>query len=347
MRLVCLDCGRKVERGRCVCGGSLDPKYEEAGETDGVGIWRYSDLPVDHKDAVSMGEGGTPIVELSGNVGEGVDKFYVKDEGRNPTGSVCDREMSVALSVAANEGVDTVSLYSPGNSGVSAAAYAARAGIDCRVYVPYRAPYDVKAMINVHGGDMQVVRGRLQQARERSEEAGLYSVSSFDTPYRHDALKTVAYEIIRVLKPDHVICPVGDGTLYMGLDKALPQDVSLHAVQPEGCAPIVKTYISGKPGLSVSPDTVVGELEDPDPPGDRYVLKALENRGDAVMVSDSDVLETALQAAGCGVELSLEGAVAVAGCSELGVGGTVVAVNPSMGRFYADALRNRIMYHGE
>lgn len=348
MKLVCIECGREGEGSRCKCGGLLDPRYEARDTLARRDMWRYSDLPVPPDDAVSMGEGGTPLVGVDELAPAGVDRFLVKDEGRNPTGSVHDRSMSAAVSKVAGEDVDSVSLYSAGDSGVSAAAYAARAGLDCMVYVPSRAPFGAKALINVHGGDMTVVPGRLPEARREAGEnlGGATSLSAFDPPYLHDALKTVAYETVESVDADHVVCPVGSGALYLGLHKGLPSDVGLHAVQPEGCAPFVRAHESGEYTAWSSPDTVVGEVEDPDPPGAEYVLDALESRGGAVAVSDDDALDAALEAAGLGLELSPAGGVAVAGMGELGLDGTVVVVNPAAGGRYADVLRNRLVYHG-
>lgn len=346
MKLVCMECGGDAEGSRCVCGGYLDPRYTEFSSRDHDGMWRYTDLPVEPGQSVSMREGGTPLVEL--DAPDGVESLLVKDEGRNPTGSVHDRSMSAAVSVVAGGDVEEAVLYSAGDSGVSAAAYCARAGLPCSVYVPSRAPFHAKAMINVHDADMTVVGGRLPEARREARDAGdgARSLSVFENPYVHDALKTVAYEIMEA-EPDHVVCPVGSGALYVGLDKGLPPKVGLHAVQSGGCAPIVRAHESGRYSAWESPDTVVGELEDPDPPGAGLVLEALESRGEAAAVSDGDALDAALEAARQGIEMSPAGAVALAGSRELGLEGTVVVVNPSAGGRYADVLRNRLVYHGE
>lgn len=346
MKLVCMDCGRDSEGTRCSCGGILDPRYDDFGVGEGEGMWRYTDLPVEPGQAVSTGEGSTPLVELDDAL-DGIDPLLVKDEGRNPTGSVHDRSMSAAVSVAAEEGAEEAVLYSAGDSGVSAAAYCARAGLSCSVYVPSRAPFHAKALVNVHDADMTVVGGRLPGARREARGAsdGTRSLSVFENPYVHDAFKTVAYEVTAA-EPSHVVCSVGTGALYLGLDKGLPPHVGLHAVQPEGCAPIVRAHESGRYTAWESPDTVVGELEDPDPPGAGPVLEALQDRGGAASVGDGDALDAGLEAARQGIELSPAGAVALAGCRELGLDGTVVVVNPSAGAKYADVLRNRLVYHG-
>src|SRR5688500_215291 len=57
-------------------------------------LWRYHEvLPLPAAQAVSLGEGFTPLLEVERNV-------WVKDESRNPTGSFKARGMAVAVSMA-------------------------------------------------------------------------------------------------------------------------------------------------------------------------------------------------------------------------------------------------------
>ncbi|XGI83168.1 pyridoxal-phosphate dependent enzyme [Halorutilales archaeon Cl-col2-1] len=356
MRTVCYTCRDED----CDCEhGILDPVYKEpkpSDETDAdanlTGIWEYADLP--SVDPVSMGEGDTPLVASPKLADEcGVSEFYVKDEGRNPTGSVRDRGMTVAVSVAASEGAEGVSLFSTGNGGVSAAAYAARAGIDSEVYLPSRARHDAKSLINVHGGDMNVVRGRLGDARESFEDARgdtvSASVAPFETPYRHDGLKTLGYEVREELDEiDHVVCPVGNGEVFLGLDKSLDEDTRIHAVQSSGCSPVVDAFSSEYQPCD-SPDTVVGDLEVADTPAG-HVIPQLD-RGDAVAVDDSEALDSAVDLASTdGTEVSPSGGVAVAGALRLSENfdedDTVVVITPASGRAYADVLRSQMMSRG-
>ncbi len=101
-------------------------------------IREYADRLPAHvqQRVVTLGEGGTPLVEapaLSTLTGAEV---FVKVEGMNPTGSFKDRGMTAAISVAKAAGNEAVICASTGNTSASAAAYAARAGITCAVLVP-------------------------------------------------------------------------------------------------------------------------------------------------------------------------------------------------------------------
>ena len=209
--------------GRCPdCDGILDPAYDydalgltrETLSGDGPGLWRYESLmPFPASVAVSLDEGNTPLVEAPKLADElGVGEVYIKDEGRNPTGTFKDRGQAMAMTAAAQHGAETVALATAGNAGQAASAYAANADIDSEVFVPTRASFVNKAMINVHGGEMTVVEGRIGDAGAAYDDAiaeneEWHSVKTFVTPYRHEGKKTMLYETVEQLDwavPDHV-----------------------------------------------------------------------------------------------------------------------------------------------
>jgi len=309
------------------------------------GIWGRDRLTPLGVEPVTTGEGDTPLVSLSDSAEEyDAESLYVKDESRNPTSSVYDRAASAGVSVASKNGAEAVSLYSPGNSAVSVASYAGRAVLDCTVYVPARARFDVKAMVNVHGASMEVGGKDLRDARNRFKGEGdtdAYSLSPFDEPALVDGLATVGDEIEGATEvgADAVVCPVGTGELLVALDESLDGDTHLYAAQPEGCAPLVDNV--------ETPDTVVGELEDPAPPELGRLREVVESRDGVVTVTDGEALDACLNGAREGVSLSPAGGVTLAALSGIDADGSVVVVNPSSGRLHADALRNRMVYHGE
>ncbi|MGO1324949.1 MAG: pyridoxal-phosphate dependent enzyme, partial [Brevibacterium aurantiacum] len=86
--------------------------------------------------AVTLGEGGTPLIKaekLSELTGADV---WVKYEGLNPTASFKDRGMTMAITKALAQGAKAVICASTGNTSASAAAYATKAGLTCAVLVP-------------------------------------------------------------------------------------------------------------------------------------------------------------------------------------------------------------------
>ena len=232
--LRCTDCEALFDvgeaPGRCPdCGGILDPEYDydsldvtrETFSGDGPGLWRYESLmPFPASVAVTLDEGNTPLVEAPALADElGVGQVFIKDEGRNPTGTFKDRGQAMAVTAAAQHGAETVALATAGNAGQAASAYAAKADIDSEAFVPTRASFVNKAMINVHGGEMTVVEGRIGDAGAAYDDAiadheEWHSVKTFVTPYRHEGKKTMLYETVEQLDwevPDHVVYPTGGG----------------------------------------------------------------------------------------------------------------------------------------
>ncbi|PCR89238.1 threonine synthase [Natrinema ejinorense] len=386
--LECVDCGATVdaaESHQCpACGGALDPTYEyDAIDLDRERLasrpfdsqWRYAELlPVARESAVTTAEGATPLVDCPDLADElGVGRVLIKDEGRNPTGSVTDRGASMAVTAALEHGATDVALPSTGNGGQAAAAYAARAGLEAHAYLPSRSGFTNKAMVNVHGGDMNVVGGRFDDAAAAFEE-GLaehddwYSLRSFDTPYRHEGAKTLFYELAEQLEwavPDAICYPTGAGTGLVGLAKAtrefrelglIDETPALYAAQASGCAPIVDALEDGRDEHEPvdHPDTICGELEVPDPTASARVLEVIrETDGGAVATDDPDILEAAVRVAQTtGLELIPSAGAAASGAWELAERGafdgdeTVVIVNTGSGNKEADVLRSHLMSQG-
>ncbi|WP_435069927.1 pyridoxal-phosphate dependent enzyme [Haloplanus sp. C73] len=377
-----LDCTATGERydpghvGRSDADAPLDPVYDldavDSLPTDPDSMWDYDALlPVPAERAVSAGEGATPLLdadELAADLG--VEAVCLKDEGRNPTGSILDRGLSVAATMAQVHGADLLALAAPGDAGQSAAAYAGRMDADCYAYLPSRAPFPNKAMVNVHGADMRVIGGRYPDALDALEsdlQREWYSLQAFTTPYRHDGAKTLAYEVAAArdwTAPDAAVVAVGTGETLVGVARGFRDLVELgltermprcYAVQPEGCAPVVDAHEEGTAVSAVEyPDTICGELEIPDPPGGEMALDAIESTGgDAVAVSDDDLLESAVALTQrLGTEVGAVGGAAAAGAwalaerDALSDDDTVLLLNADAGVKTADVLRSHLMGQG-
>ncbi|QSG02558.1 threonine synthase [Natranaeroarchaeum sulfidigenes] len=386
--LRCLDCGETVSAdqdvGRCPdCGGVLDPQYEydeidldreTLDDRTDRSQWRYCELlPFTRESAVSLDEGGTPLVECPRLADElDVGRVLVKDDGRLPTGSTADRGQSLALTAATEADETAVALPSPGASAQSAAAYAARAGLDSHAFVPSRTPFTNKAMINVHGGDMNVIGGRFGDAVEAFEDAiaeeSWHSLSAFDTPYRHEGRKTVLFEIVEQLDwtlPDAIVAPTGTGLSIAGLYKGARElrelgfvdDLpALYVAQAAGCAPFVEAWGAERSEAAPVelPDTICGELEIPDPNGSAHVLDALAaTDGGAVSVEDPEILESAVTAASSeGLEVGTSTGAALGGTwrlaerDTLGEDDCIVVLNTGAGSKDNDVLRSHLMGQG-
>ena len=390
--LSCTDCGESFgvdEHARCPeCGAPLSPTYDlDAVDADafgdrdgrGPGQYRFGDLlPFPAETALTAGEGATPLVRTDRLTDElGVAAAYVKDEGRNPTGTYVDRGMSLAVTAAADRELEPLALAAAGNAGQSAAAYAGRTDLRSYAFVPSRTAFSNKAMVNVHGGEMRVVGGRYGDAAAAVDEqlaAEYHSLQEFTTPYRHDGAKTIAYELLGdgpasdaddTSLPDAVVLPASTGELVVGVVRGLEDLVDLglaeavpdvYTVQAAGCAPIATAFESGADAVEAwtGPDTIVGELEIEDPAGGDLALAALDRvDGDALAVEDDDALESAVTVAQTEViEVGGAGGVALAGAWRLAESGAlgsddeVVVVNPDAGVKTPDVLRSHLMGKG-
>ncbi|WP_232687491.1 threonine synthase [Halobacterium zhouii] len=387
--LRCVDCGETFDpetaTHRCPdCEGILDPTYDyDSVELDRddlesrrfESMWRYEELlPFTCDSAVSMHEGTTPLVECPRLADElGVERVLIKDEGQNPTGTFKDRGQTLAVTAAVQHGASDVALASAGNAGQAASAYAGRAGLDSHVFLPTRSGFTNKAMVNVHGGDMTIVEGRIGDAGAAYEDAmadhdDWYSVKTFETPYRHEGKKTMYYEVVEQLDwevPDRVVYPTGGGVGLVGMQKAaeefrdlgLTDDLpAMYAAQAEGCAPVVRAFEEDRDTHEAwdAPDTICGGIEIPDPGASPLILDALrESGGGAVATSDEDILDAAvLVAQHEGIEMGATPAAAASGAWELAQQGefdeddTVVVMNTGTANKDADVVRSHLMGKG-
>ncbi len=227
----CLRCGTgqpdpaAIACGRC--GGPLGFAYDGDLAPDnaaGPGMWRYwRSLPVAFgADVVTLGEGGTPL--LASRLEPRVRLFW-KDETRNPTGSHKDRALSLAMTHARQIGAALALVVSAGSTGLSNAAYAARAGIPSVTLIPQGAPAARLLPLTVYGSRLiEVASGiddTIAAARRLAGRGGIYVASTTRTsnPVQSEAAKTIAHEIVEQSgdAPDWVMVPTGGGGTIAGL----------------------------------------------------------------------------------------------------------------------------------
>src|SRR3989338_2785079 len=258
-------------------------------------------LPVSQKTpVVTLNEGNTPLI-YSKTISELVEaSVYLKCEGLNPTGSFKDRGMTLAVSKAAEAGAHMVVCASTGNTSASAAAYAARAGMQCVVLIPEGAIALGKlSQALIHNARVIAVKGNFDKAlrivREMAEKLPVTLVNSLN-PYRLEGQKTGAFEICDQLgqAPDFHAIPVGNAgnitaywkgyTEYFAARKA-QSNPRLRGCQAEVAAPIVR----GKSGAN--PRTIASAIRIGNPAGWKQALRARDESGGLIgMVSDTQIL---------------------------------------------------------
>jgi threonine synthase len=272
-------------------------------------MWRYRELLPLHtgEDPVCLGEGATPLLPLR-RLRDALPydgAILVKDEAQNPTGSFKARGMAVAVTVAKRLGVRALVAPSAGNAGSALAAYAARAGLPARIYVPKDTPRMLVEEAQTYGAEVVLVDGLIDEAGRRAaddaRERGAFNVATFREPYRVEGKKTMAFELVEQLGdiPGTIVYPTGGGTGIVAMWKAFDelaqvgwigtQRPRLVSVQAEGCAPIVGAFQRGEPTAKPveKAATQLWGLRVPGSIGDRLTLRALrESNGYAVAVSD-------------------------------------------------------------
>ena len=284
-------------------------------------MWRFHDvMPVESlADAVTLGEGCTPLLPCT-PTGDfaGFQNLLVKDEGFNPTQSFKARGMSAAITRAKALGVTTVALPSAGNAAGAATAYAARAGMNCVIFVPKDTP-PANILESVCGGaKVYLVNGLISDCgricRAACDRHGWFDLSTLKEPFRIEGKKTMGYELAFDLAdhrqssslqlPDVILYPTGGGTGLIGMWKAFDEMEQLGwigserprmvVVQAEGCSPIVKAFRDGATSAPLFPNaaTVASGLRVPAAVGDFIMLDILrKSRGTAVTVSDAELMQ--------------------------------------------------------
>jgi len=362
----------------CACGAPLLARYDLEGARrwtrdtlkDGPPtMWRYRELmPVfDHEEPVTLGEGFTPLVHArSLGARLGLSRLYIKDESLNPTNSFKARGQSAAITRALGLGATTIALPSAGNAGNAAAAYAARAGLEAKVFLPRDVKPPFIRECELYGADVTLVDGLITDAgriaAERGAPLGWYDVSTLKEPYRIEGKKTMAFELAEQMDwqwPEWIVYPTGGGTGLIGMWKAfdelecigwmkpLPRP-RMVSVQAEGCAPIVRAYEAGddRAQLWEGARTIADGLRVPRAIGDFLILRAIrESGGTAVAVPDSAMVEGMREIGQAeGVSAAPEGGAALAAIKRLIGDGmirrddTVVLFNTGGALKYLDVL---------
>jgi threonine synthase len=352
-RLECGRCGRAhdaetLQTVSACCGKPLLARYDLARarrewERASLAVrpatmWRYHELlPARQEaDVVSLGEGMTLLLDcqrLGRALGFAGARVWVKDEGRNPTGSFKARGMSAAVSRARALGVKALATPSAGNAAAALAAYAARAGLPATVFMPADAPESAKVQVAASGADLYLVQGLINDAgalvAALKEERGWFDVATLKEPYRAEGKKTMGFELAEQLGwrlPDAILYPAGGGTGVVGMCKAFeelealgwigPARPRMMIVQAEGCAPLVRAFHAGAETAEPwqGAQTLAGGLRVPAAIGDFLILRAVRaSGGTALTVSDVEMLEAArLLASTEGIFAGLEGAATVA-----------------------------------
>ncbi len=275
MEISCTNCGRAYPPDglpyRCLaCSGLYDfritlPFDPAQMDNSQPGIWRYRHtfgLSPD-SEPVSLGEGSTPLLwaEVFGR------KVAFKCEFLNPSGSFKDRGSAVIAAWLQARNISEAVEDSSGNAGASFAAYAARAGIKARVFVPESASGPKRRQIEAYGAELVQISGSrsdVAEAARAAADTGTVYASHAYMPFNLPGYATAAYEIFEQLgnkMPGTVILPVGQGGLLLGLVRGFDalriakitrmNSPRIIGVQARACAPLWAMFTAGRPGAGM------------------------------------------------------------------------------------------------
>ncbi|OQY25914.1 MAG: hypothetical protein B6I34_01120 [Anaerolineaceae bacterium 4572_32.1] len=314
-------------------------------------LWRYRELlPLrDLSNAVTMGEGGTPLYPAR-NLSLMLNRrhIYVKDERQGPTGSFKDRQASLAISVMKEQGVTEAVVASTGNVAISYSAYSAHAGIKMWAFITSAVPPEKMREIAIYGSEVIKVSGTYDQTKKLAldfarrkdlhYDRGLKSIAAIES------MKTLAFETAEQLTqmlgpgentpwraPDWYFQAVSGGMGPVGVWKAFNELKSmglidkvpkLALVQVEGCAPMTRSFRAGLEEAKPveHPDTLITTIATGYPGAAYPYLRRvmLEQGGTFEMVSDQEAFRAMhVMAKMDGISMEPASAVAFAGLFKL------------------------------
>lgn len=363
----------------CELDGALDVLYDyerigasfrqDVARHDAFDMWRYrSLLPIAPDFRPALHTGGSPLYELKQESGG---RILVKDDTRNPTGSLKDRASALAAALAASQGFDTIATASTGNAAAALACMSAASGLRCVIFAPSSAPREKLAQMRAYGASVIEVEGGYDEAFvacfEACKENGWYNRSTGINSYMSEGKKTVAFEIAEQMQwqvPDRVFVPVGNGCIVgavykgfhelykMGCTDRVPR---IMGVQAAGSDFMYRAWKAGTGpnGAEARPSrTSAGSISVALPRDRIKALRAIEHSGgEFITVSDAEIFDavTAL-ARSCGVFAEAGAAAAYAGMRKWGgpaAGETAVVLVTGTGlKDIAGLLRSGVLAEG-
>lgn len=257
-------------------------------------------LPItDQTPLISLGEGDTPLVRAPALEHETGCEVWLKLEGCNPTGSFKDRGMVMAIAKALESGSRSVICASTGNTSASAAAYAARSGLECVVVIPNgKITASKLGQAIAHNAKIVAVDGNfdlaLEFVRELAASHPITLVNSVN-PFRLEGQKTAAFEIVDVLgdAPDALALPVGNAGNISAYWKGFKEYFAGHkstrrprmlGFEAEGAAAIVR----GEP--IANPETIASAIRIGNPASWKLAVAARDESGGRIdSVTDVEI----------------------------------------------------------
>ncbi|MDP9329527.1 MAG: threonine synthase [Actinomycetota bacterium] len=292
------------------CFGPLEPAYDlqsvdgevfrKQAEQGPQTLWRYESLLPGGPgiERVDLGAGFTPL-RRAGRLADalGLKTLWIKDDSVNPSNSFKDRVVTVAVTMARAFGFKAVSCASTGNLANATAAHAAKAGLECYVFVPDDLERAKILATEAYGAKVVAVKGKYDDVNRLCSEVAETLPWAFVNvnmrPYYAEGSKSLGFETAEQLGwrlPDHVVVPVASGALLTKIHRAFSELIAIGAVeekpyrvsgaQPEGCRPVAQAFLDGVDEVTpVKPDTIARSLAIGSPADGYFALKVARETG--------------------------------------------------------------------
>jgi threonine synthase len=310
---------------KCEFEGALDIVYDyqnisarfkqELLKNNTFDMWRYrSLLPTKQKHEPLLHTGGTPLYRLkSADTG----RVYIKDDSRNPSGSLKDRASAIAIALAQSQSVKTIAVASTGNAAAALACMSAGQGIRCVIFAPASAAREKLAQVRAYGGEVIEVNGGYDEAFAACNEACMknnwYNRSTGINSYMTEGKKTVAFEIWEQLNwtvPDRIFVPVGNGGIVgavykgfhelklMGLISQMPKIVGVQSIGSNYMYRAWKADDGPHKGKVIPAQTAASSISVGLPRDRIKALRAIKaSGGEFITVNDSEIFKALVKLA--------------------------------------------------
>ncbi|MGQ4913171.1 MAG: threonine synthase [Candidatus Asgardarchaeia archaeon] len=346
MKLRCTVCGREFSDDkkiwRCDCGGPLEiifkdgdynriPSKQEIANRPKT-MWRFQEFyPIrNSKNIITLGESITPLTRLN----DENDKVLLKLDFLMPTLSFKDRGTAVLMSKIKELGIQEIVEDSSGNAGASIAAYAARAGIKCTIYVPYYTSGGKVSQIMLYGANLIKVEGSRDKTAERAlvHAKNTYYASHYWNPYFLEGIKSFSYELSEQFNwsvPDFIILPIGSGSFFLGAYKGFKELYNigwisevphLIGVQTECVKPVYNAFHGIKNANSNNKvtKTVAEGIAITKPIRIKSIVNAIKgSNGNVITVSENEIISALKQITKKGILIEPTSAVTLAAYTKL------------------------------
>jgi threonine synthase len=310
---------------------------------DRSGVWRFREFLPEAYDlsvVVTLGEGNVPLVKGGKTAAwAGVKDLWFKHLGWNPTGSFKDLGMTAGMTEARYVGAKVVACASTGNTAASLAAYAARAGLTGRVYLPAgQASANKLAQALDFGAEIVQIEGSFDDALNAlldGSDPELYFLNSIN-PFRIEGQKTAMFELLEQFHwrpPDYLVVPGGNlgnsssfGKAFLELKKygLIDRVPRMIIVQARGANPLARMWAAGSRQLQAIrfPETSATAIRIGNPRSWKKALYAVEFTGGLVLdVSDEEIQEAKAMIGKDGIGCEPASATTLAGIRKLTSGG--------------------------